>query len=190
MKVIFGLCLALAASIADAATAISWYSNGEETGYILGTDSQPIPAASSTYLIMLVEAANGSSIGFNPETQSVGAGETLIWYSTWNTVAWQDGDFTKLVQGSAPLGASGPGGVAEGDYLYTVVINSGTIGSATQYSILEGSSPAQITGLGSGSGDYISPGNNTWTPVPEPSTVALVVAGLAVVGLRRKMARK
>lgn len=171
------------------ASAINWASDGPNSGYIFDTSSNPLDAGNGTYTIMLIEAVNGTTIGFDPVTQTVGVGETLVWYATWNTVAFDNGDFFAFLSGAAPAGASGVANVSDNDYVYTVVINN-TIGSATQYSILDGSTPTQIDVAVNGIGGYTTPGNNTWQPVPEPSTVALMVAGLAVVVAGRRKLRK
>lgn len=183
----FFLCLSVVFSVAVScysANTLTWY---RDDGTVLNTSGNPLPT-SSAYTIMLFETASSgasTSIGFNPATQTGGAGETLLASYVWNTwpsVIGAGAFYSDLAGGNI-------GNVLTGDHIYTVIVN-GSVGSSTQYSILDGLSPTTVTLDGASNFDYNVPGNNTWQPVPEPSTVALMVAGLAVVAFGRRAFRK
>lgn len=168
---------------AFSANAINWT---VDPNPVLDTDSFAL-GTGQNYIIRLIETASGgasSVIGFDSLTQQAGLGETVLVTYNWNSwmSVWDNGFFTS-VEANANIG-----NVLSGDHLYTVIINSGTIGSASQYSILDaGGTPATVAVDGMGNVDYTLPGNNTWqaVAVPEPSTVGLLLVGVGLVALRR-----
>lgn len=81
------------------------------------------------------------------------------------------------------------GGLEWGDSVYTIILNSDQISTATQYVIVD-SDPFQTPGDDSDTG-YVLPGDEagSWqnlNAVPEPGTMGLMALGLAIVGLRRR----
>lgn len=186
------LCCGLFCSAVFGATVLQWVGTG-----VRDTDNSTLISGSpaADYYIMLVSAANGTTISFNPATQSVGAGETLLLTTSWSATYDYNGAFSStFTQGvDNPGNGVGIGSVSGASYLYTVILNASTPGAGvTQYTILEGTVP---TGAGTRfsynsdlqNGTYTAPGNNTWQPVPEPSSIALLGLGLGLVALRRKM---
>jgi hypothetical protein len=77
-----------------------------------------------------------------------------------------------------------------GDSVYTIILNSDDLATATQYIVMD-SSPTQLPSDDS-DGSYTFPEAapyGSWQDlnvVPEPGTMGLMALGLAIVGLRRR----
>ena len=87
-------------------------------------------------------------------------------------------------------GASGYNGnnFQGGDSLtaFTVVFDAANVASAENYIITGTKSAAWTSGTGSQQVGFQNLSNATWTPVPEPSTAVLALAGLALLLKRRR----
>lgn len=132
------------------------------------------------WVIQLLSAANNAVIFTEP---SIGFG-------------WQNGNVDGQFQDNLILDeAYNPNNTPGAPQVYTRIYNASTVGAATWYAQTAPTTlswsydttakpPAAPT-----SADYnfgtVTAGQ--WVAVPEPSTFALLAAGLAVIGLRRKM---
>ena len=189
---IFFVVFVLICNYGYSASVINWQGSG-----IRDTDNSSLISGSPSenYYIMLVQAANGTTIGFNSGTLSAGSGETLLLTANWSDVYDYDGALSYTFQQGVnnPGAGAGIASVSGSSYLYTVILNASTPGvGVTKYTVLEGSTP---TGAGANfvynndlqNGVYTAPGNNTWqsVAVPEPSTIGLLLVGAGLVAFRR-----
>lgn len=195
-KIAFTLAVSLAAHFCGAASFVTWHNDNA----IVDKDNTTALPTTAQYLVMLIETASAgsSTIGFNPITQTPGAGETLVWSFVWGnpdtgvTGVYDNGFFSADLQNPAPAGAVGVGGILNGDTVYTVIIDSATSGTASNYTIIDGALPTAITVPDNGIADYALPGNNTWQAiaVPEPSSIALLAVGLGLAAFRMRKTSK
>ena len=188
MKYINMLLVTVLMAISQSSFAASTLQWNSIDGQTINSDLGGALSSSSSYMLMLIRAdqLNPTLIGFNSATQDPGVNETLLWYGSFSSMTAGDGAFYADLQDPAPIGALGLGTLNNGNYCYTVIINSATRGPATMYSVLDGVQPSSVFVAGNGAGVYELPGGNTWIPaVPEPSTVGLFLVGMGMVALRR-----
>ena len=165
--------IALSVGTSYGSAAINW----ETPGVFLGNSNPdivdqfgtPIPT-SSTWLVQLLRTSDNTVIAQNGATAWSDPGNAGQFYQQVNladTTYDNTAVYTKIWNASTVLAA-------------TYFVNTG----ATTLTWADGgpaSPPAQV--------DYVFGPvvAAQWVAVPEPSTFALLAAGLAVIGLRRKM---
>ena len=96
----------------------------------------------------------------------------------------------QITNGRIPVAATGYNGnnFASGDSLkgFAVIFDAANIADASNYIMTTEKSAAWTSGTGAKSLNFGSMANSTWTPVPEPSTAVLALAGLALLLKRRR----
>ncbi len=155
------------------ASQLSW-GNNEPIVNSLGVE---IPT-SSTWLIRLYESVDADiefSLGA-PSSDDTWTGMEF----NWNDSLGVDGYITTVFNNS-----DSTYGVVDNDRMYSVMFNHNSLGSATQYAILD-NSVASVLYAG---GDYTyDPGGTVagdWQAVPEPATALLLALGGGIAWLVR-----
>ncbi len=168
-----------------AVSSISWANNGNPLVY---TNNVDIPSA-STWVLRMYESAN-STIHFAVGSPGVDTYTGI--QNTWNS-AGPDGYFTFEI--------SNPGtfGLADNDWVYSVLFNADSVAAATLYCVLDdnGGGANQILPAGNGIWAYELMNNtSTLTPagtapgewhdmIPEPATWAFMGIGFLTIAYRK-----
>ncbi|MDP6524110.1 MAG: PEP-CTERM sorting domain-containing protein [Kiritimatiellia bacterium] len=189
-KVMLALCGVLLVVATAGAGQITWGTfdlNGDP-----GLDS-----GSDTWLVILVQDSNAD--GIDDIWLSADLAD-LVFFDTGTMNPGDDADTgvsdalsfqpkTGLAWGTSFASTDG-GTPGWGDSVYTIILNSDALATATQYLVMD-SNPTQLPGDDS-DGGYTFPEEapyGSWQPlnvVPEPGTMGLMALGLAIVGLRRR----
>ncbi len=183
VKLLLVVVVAVNASVAMSANTIIFDNSvaAPDFGAINDPGGNPIADASG-WLVRVYESSSATISG--PYT-----GDTYTGYSfTWSS-AGGDGFFNNAFNNPDVYN------VGASDYIYLVVFNAATINlGVTQYSVMEGATANQVP-VSLFPSPTINPttvggwsqGAWTVTPVPEPSSIALLGLGLGLIALRRKM---
>ena len=142
-------------------------------------------------------AAEGFSAYLFISAQSGDFGVKTTTVSDINSLITSGGDWSQYVAAIGTTnnkgminGATGYNGnnFAAGDSLtaFAVVFDAANAESAKNYFITAEKSASWTSGTGAKALGFASQANATWTPVPEPSTAVLALAGLALLLKRRK----
>ena len=189
-KSIAFIAVALVAGVTQAAT-IKWTANN------IKMDGTAV-SGGIAYLVMASGSSGPGTTGYTAYTAAslaTAIKSGSIAGAVAETKTGNSGQINK-----AGIGDFGNGGTSNPDNIkvFFVVFDGDSIATSTKYTIVgadnpftrtfESSTGEQTTGFGNVSTGGAGYTMDTWTPVPEPTSIALLAIGLAALGLKRKVA--
>ena len=167
---------------------------------VLDPDTGNKASGYAAYLFITEQSSN-----FGSNTTTLTDVETLIKTAGTQVVTDGEGKVTGIKNGTTTIDVAGTGATGAsggisgatgyngnnfgaGDSLtaFAVIFDAADFANAKNYIVTSPKSAAWTSSTGSKMLGFGNQANNTWTPIPEPSTAALALAGLALLLKRRR----